>query len=162
MPFGTETTYARESDNSAIGQWWNIKLKRGLTGYDQRASKWFQSIDRDQALAFALYTQDHGTLKLTAQCFPLLPEEPKVVTLELKLDGRWVLVDKEHVQYPGWSVHFRLEDWDASKNIPYRLSLGVLSKFEGLVRADPIKKDTIVVGSLNCNSPVDKLSLIHI
>ena len=70
VPFGTETIYARESDNAAIGQWWNVKLERGLTGYDQRALKWFQSIDRDQALAFALYTQDHGVLKLTAQCFP--------------------------------------------------------------------------------------------
>ena len=29
-PFGKETTYARESDNAAIGEWWNVKLKRGL------------------------------------------------------------------------------------------------------------------------------------
>jgi hypothetical protein len=56
-PFGKETKYAQESDNAAIGEWWNVKLKRGLTGYDQRASKWFQSVDRDQALAFALYTK---------------------------------------------------------------------------------------------------------
>ena len=155
-PFGKETKYARESDNAAIGEWWNVKLERGLTGYDQRASKWFQSVDRDQALAFALYTQDHGVLKLTAQCFPLLPDEPKVVSLEFKEDGQWVLFQKQAVQYPGWSVHFRVDDWDAAKNVPYRLSLGDLSEFEGLVRADPMSKDTIVVGSLNCNSPVDK------
>ena len=79
-PFGNETKFARESDNAAIGEWWDVKLKGGLTGYDQRASKWFQSVERDQALAFALYTQDHGVLKLTAQCFPWLPDEPKVVS----------------------------------------------------------------------------------
>ena len=102
----------------------------------QRASKWFQSVERDQALAFALYTQDHGVLKLTAQCFPLLPDEPKVVRLEFKIEDKWISIDKQPVQYPGWSVHFRVDGWDASKNVPYRLSLGDLSEFEGLVRAD--------------------------
>ena len=136
-PFGKETKYARESDNAAIGKWWDLKLKGGLTGYDQRASKWFQSVERDQALAFALYTQDHGVLKLTAQCFPLLPDEPKVVSLEFKVEDKWISIDQQPVQYPGWSVHFRVDDWDGSKNVPYRLSLGNLSKFEGLVRADP-------------------------
>ena len=155
-PFGDETKYARESENAAIGEWWDVKLKRGLTGYDQRASKWFQSIERDQTLAFALYTQDHGVLKLTAQCFPLLPDEPKVVSLEFKVQDRWILIDEQPVQYPGWSVHFRVDAWDGSMNVPYRLSLGNLSEFKGLVRADPIEKDTIVVASLNCNSPVDK------
>ena len=30
-PFGKETKYARESDNAAIGEWWDLKLKGGLT-----------------------------------------------------------------------------------------------------------------------------------
>ena len=119
-PFGKETKYARESDNAATGEWWNVKLKGGLTGYDQRASKWFQSVERDQALAFALYTQDHSVLKLTAQCFPLLPDEPKVVSLEFKVEDKWISIDQQPVQYPGWSVHFRVDDWDGSKNVPYR------------------------------------------
>ena len=51
-PFGKETKYARESDNAAIGEWWDLKLKGGLTGYDQRASKWFQSVDRDPLILY--------------------------------------------------------------------------------------------------------------
>ena len=155
-PFGDNTDYALESDNAAVGQWWHAKLDRGMTGYDRRAAEWFQSIDRKDVLAFALYTHDHKVLKLSAQCFPLLPDEPKVISLELKINNQWVAVQSQPVVYPGWSAHFRIEDWDSSKNVAYRLSLGELSSFGGLIRRDPRDKDSILIASLNCNSPVDK------
>ena len=155
-PFGEGTDYALESDNAAVGQWWDAKLDRGMTGYDRRAAEWFQSIDRKNVLAFALYTHDHKVLKLSAQCFPLLPDEPKEISLELKINKKWVEVQRQPIVYPGWSAHFRIENWDASKNVAYRLSLGELSSFEGLIRRDPRDKDSILVASLNCNSPVDK------
>lgn len=155
-PFGADTKYARESENATTGMWWMAKLGRGMTGYDQRAAEWFQSVDREQALAFALYTHDHGVLKISAQCFPLLPDEPKVVFLDFKEGDQWVVNQKQPVLYPGWSVHFRVEAWDASKDVSYRLRLGDLSKFEGVIRRDPKDKATIVVASLNCNSPVDR------
>ena len=155
-PFGDNTDYALESDNAAVGRWWDAKLDRGMTGYDRRAAEWFQSIDRNNVLAFALYTHDHKVLKLSAQCFPLLPDEPKVISLELKINNQWVAVQTQPVVYPGWSAHFRIEDWDSSKNVAYRLSLGELSSFGGLIRRDPRDKDSILIASLNCNSPVDK------
>lgn len=155
-PFGDNTDYALESDNAAVGRWWDAKLDRGMTGYDRRAAEWFQSIDRSNVLAFALYTHDHKVLKLSAQCFPLLPDEPKVISLELKINNQWVAVQSQPVVYPGWSAHFRIEDWDSSKNVAYRLSLGELSSFGGLIRRDPRDKDSILIASLNCNSPVDK------
>ena len=155
-PFGSATQYAREAENAAIGEWWNAELGRGYTGYDAKAAEWFQSIERDKALAFAIYTRDHGVLKLTAQCFPLLPEEPKTITLEFKENGKWIEAQEQPVLYPGWSAHFCLKDWDASKDVPYRLKLGELSEFEGLIRKDPREKETVVLASLNCNSPKDK------
>lgn len=153
-PFGTDTKYAREAENAATGEWWKAELDRGMTGYDRKAAEWFQSIERDEALAFALYTQDHGVLKLTAQCFPLLPDEPKTISLQLHRDSEWVTVQEQPVLYPGWSAHFRVEGWDDSEDVPYRLKLGELSEFEGLIRKDPVNQDTIVVASLNCNSPL--------
>ena len=39
------------------------------------------NIERNQVIAFALYTYDVGTLKLTAQLYPLLPEESREVRL---------------------------------------------------------------------------------
>ena len=152
-PFGDDTRWAKNSDNASIGKWWKKEFKKGN---EKKASEWFQSIDRKKAMAFALYTHDHGVLKITAQSFPLKPDEPKTVTLEFKVNGKWEKAQEQALLYPGWSAHFRIENWDNSKEVPYRVRLGNLSSFEGLIRKDPKNKETIVVGSLNCNSPRDE------
>lgn len=164
-PFGLEDLPARDADNAAIGAWWNPVSERAGENdtrsknnrvKDLSAREWFQSVPREDALAFVLYTQDDGVLKITAQCFPLLPEEPKSVVLEFQRDGKWVKADEQPVQYPGWSTHFRVETWDGSRDVAYRLSLGELSRFEGLVRKDPQEKEVIVVANMSCNSPRDR------
>ncbi len=110
-------------------------------------------VPRDEVVAFALYTQSRGTLKLTAQLFPLLPEEERSVRLELQgKDGEWSVAGTEAVIELGWSAHFRVEDWDSSADVRYRVRHGKAALFEGLIRRDPIDKDTIVVGNLSCNS----------
>ncbi len=155
MPFGDQTKWAKSSDNSAVGEWWNAVFTNSWQRYEKLAVKWFNAIDRSEAMAFALYTHDAGVLKITGQCFPLLPDEPKSVTLEFMKMGAWQAVETVPVLYPGWSVHFRVENWDSSRDVRYRLRLGDLSSFEGLIRKDPIDKDEIVVGVLSCNSPKD-------
>lgn len=150
-PFGDADKKAKISDNLAIGKWWEYE------GSDaNRAGRWFTERPRDKALAFAIYTHDHGVLKITAQCFPLLPEEPKTVVLEFFRDGEWGAVDQQAVNYPGWDCQFRVEGWDDRVDVPYRLRLGELSSFEGLIRKDPVDKDVIVVASMSCNSPHDE------
>jgi len=155
-PFGDADRWAKKSDKLAIGEWWKKPTGPAKNDRWKEARQWIQTIDRKKALAFALYAHHEGVLKLTAQCFPLLPDEPKSVVLEFKRDGKWVQADEQPVQYPGWDVHFRVNNWDASKNVDYRLRLGKVSSFEGLVRKDPIDKDTIVVANMSCNSPKDK------
>lgn len=155
-PFGEDTVWAKGSDDTAVGEWWKAEFKKvHKRDHHPRASEWFKTVDRSKAVAFAFYTHDHGVLKVTAQCFPLLPEEPKVLTLEFKSEGQWTKVQEQPVLYPGWSGHFRLEGWDDSKDVNYRIRLGDVSAFEGLIRKDPKGKDTIVVATLNCNSSWD-------
>ena len=72
--------------------------------------------------------------------------------LEFKRGGKWVEVAKAEVHYPGWDAHFRIEKWDNTKNVPYRVLHGEKAKFEGLVRRYPSDKDEIVVANLSCNS----------
>ncbi len=151
FPFGSGYRKAKDSDNLATGKWWELEGEEEAAGRE-----WIQSRPREQTLAFALYTHDNGILKLNAQCFPLLPEEPKSVILDFQINGEWVQQDKQPVLYPGWDVHFRITDWDASRDVPYRLRLGNLSTFEGLIRKDPVDKETIVVASMSCNSPRDR------
>ena len=156
-PFGDDTEWARDADNLAIGEWWKVDPSTvgKRSGGANKKGGWFKEVERSEALAFALYTHDNGVLKITAQCFPLYPEEPKSVMLELKQDGEWKKVQEQPVVYPGWSVHFRVGNWDSGKDVPYRVRLGEVSSFEGLIRKDPKDKESIVVASLNCNSPQD-------
>lgn len=113
-------------------------------------------VPRDQVVAFALYTHDHGVLKLSAQLFPLKPGEPREVRLELYTDGAWREAARAPVQYPGWSAHFRIEPWDSSRAVPSRVRHGEAAVFEGAIRRDPIDKDTIVVASMSCDSNHDR------
>jgi hypothetical protein len=129
-------------DSDATGEWWK---KRG--NKEPRLM-----VERDQVVAFALYTHDHSVLKLTAQLYPLLPEETRDVRLELNRDGNWKEVAIEQVNELGWSAHFRINDWDHSQVVPYRVLHGETASFEGLIRRDPSDKEEIVVGNLSCNS----------
>ena len=139
QPFGPDFP---NLDSDATGQWWEER-----DGQPPRLM-----VDRDDVLAFALYTHDRGVLKLTAQLYPLLPQESRRVRLELYRDGGWREVAAEDVVELGWSAHFRIQDWDSTQNVRYRLRHGERASFEGLIRRDPIDKDVIVVGSLSCNS----------
>jgi hypothetical protein len=109
-------------------------------------------VARDQVVAFALYTCDRGILKLTAQLFPLKPDEDRLARLEVQRDGKWVQVLTAPVVYPGWSAHFRVENWDSTRDVPYRVRHGEAAMFQGLIRRDPIDRDEIVVANLSCNS----------
>ena len=162
--FGTDTGYARGADETATGRWFekseaDFPGKAGEKKRHFKMIKWFKERPRDKAIGFCLYTVDHGTLKLTAQCFPLLPKEPKTVTLEVMRGGKWQAIQEQPVQYPGWSAHFRVENWDHSVDTPYRARLGELASFTGLVRKNASDKDSITVASTSCNSPYDEIRL---
>jgi hypothetical protein len=112
----------------------------------------FVRVPRDQVVGFALYTHDNGVLKLSAHLYPLKPDEEREVRLELKEDGAWMEAAKAPVIYPGWSANFRIEPWDSTKSVPYRVRHGESAVFEGLIRKDPLDKDVITVASLSCDS----------
>lgn len=109
-------------------------------------------VPRNEVICFGIYTTQNNVMKMTAQLFPLYPKETREVRLELKQDGKWKELAKEKVNDIGWSATFRIEDWDDSKDVPYRLRHGKNAVFEGLIRKNPINKEEIVVASLNCNS----------
>ncbi|MCA9099093.1 MAG: hypothetical protein KDA36_11925, partial [Planctomycetaceae bacterium] len=143
LPFGEEFP---NLDSLAVGKWWNRRTPKGPNPPPP------MDVPRDQAIPFALYTVHNGILKLTAQLYPLRPEEPRTVRLEVQRDGNWTEIAQADVLYPGWSAHFRIENWDSSKSVPYRVLHGDLASFAGLIRRDPQDKDSIVVANMSCNS----------
>lgn len=116
----------------------------------------FVRVPRDQVVGFAVYTHDNGVLKMTAQLYPLMPDEPREVRLEFWEDGNWKEVARAPVIYPGWSAHFRIEPWDNTRRVRYRVCHGKAASFEGVIRPDPRDKDEIVVASLSCDSNADR------
>ena len=133
-------------DTLAINDWWNrannpiIDLKVG----------------RDSVIAFGIYTVSNNTLKLSAQLYPLYPEESREVRLEIEENGEWKEVQRQNVNDLGWSALFRVENWDDTKDVKYRLLHGKKSTFEGLIRKDPKDKSEIVLAALSCNSNKDR------
>jgi 3',5'-cyclic AMP phosphodiesterase CpdA len=142
-PFGKEFP---NLDSLATGEWWTKAPKKAANAPPP------MDVPRDQVVAFALYTHDRGVLKLTAQLYPLKPGEERTARLEFQRGGKWVEAAKEPVQYPGWSAHFRVEKWDATESVPYRVRHGDKAVFEGVIRRDPVDKDVIVVANMSCNS----------
>jgi hypothetical protein len=150
QPFGPDYPTL---DGRATGEWWSKDPAAPTKQKKQnQPPPTAMDVPRDQVVAFALYTADAGVLKLTAQLFPLKPGEPREARLEFFRDGRWVEALRAPVIYPGWSAHFRVEKWDASADVRYRVRHGDRASFEGLVRRDPREKNEIVVASLSCNS----------
>ncbi len=133
-------------DNLCTGRWWERKPSKIV---DLR-------VPRDQVIAFGIYTTDRGVLKLSAQLYPLYPEETREVRLELLGDGAWEEVARAQVNDIGWSALFRIEKWDSSRDVDYRLRHGDKATFEGRIRRDPADKNEIVVAALSCNSNQDR------
>ena len=100
------------------------------------------------------HTLSRDTLKMTAQLLPTGPGDEAFVRLELREKGRWRRVASEAIVTPGWTAHFRLDEWPSERDVPYRLTHrfeGGESVIEGTVPHDPVEKDELVLGALSCN-----------
>ncbi|MGI8672381.1 MAG: hypothetical protein ACR2LU_07210 [Luteitalea sp.] len=156
MPFGPEYP---QLDSQTTGEWWASRGSAGTptparrVGQQQQVAQIIDlDVPREQVVAFALYTHEAGVLKLTAQLYPLRPDEARAARLEVEREGAWTEVATAPVRYPGWSAHFRVEQWDATRTVPYRVRHGAKATFQGTIRRDPIDKHEIVVANMSCNS----------
>jgi len=139
-------------DLYCVNDWWN----HAKTIKNDAKKIVDVDVPRDQVICFGIYTTQNKVMKMSAQLFPLYPNETREVRLELKKNGKWVEVAKAKVNDLGWSALFRIEKWDETKDVAYRLRHGQNAVFEGLIRKKPVNKEEIVVASLNCSSNRDR------
>jgi len=109
-------------------------------------------VSRDDLLCFALYTVNNNVLKLTAQLYPLVETDDRTVRLETRQGGKWKQVARAKVVEKGWTATFRVENWDTSRNIEYRVAHGKAACYTGTVLKDPVDKETITVAVFTGNS----------
>ena len=133
-------------DTISTNDWWN-RMPNPIIDVN---------VKRENVLAFGIYTISNNTLKLTAQLFPLYPYETREVRLEIYENNKWIEIQKKKINDLGWATTFRIENWDSSKNIKYRLLHGKKASFEGLIRKDPIDKNEIILAAFSCNSNKDR------
>ncbi len=96
------------------------------------------------------YTLSDRTLTMTAQLMPLGEADPDTARLEIESGDDWRAVAEAPVIAPGWTATFRVDQWDASRDTPYRVVYAGRS-WSGTVRRDPVDRETIVVAGFTGN-----------
>lgn len=133
------------------------------------AETWPVKLDvpKEKCIAFTVYTLHNGTLKMTAQLYPLAEGVDRMVRLQVEKEGGWKDVAQTKVSeasygFPQenlkrWTAHFRVNDWDDTQNWKYRVvAAGGPASYEGTIRKDPVDKQTIVVAAFTGNSKHDR------
>lgn len=133
-------------DTIATNDWWNRQPNPIID----------VNVPREDVIAFGIYTVSNRVLKLSAQLFPLYPNESREIILLVLKDGKWNTVQSQTINDIGWSALFRVENWDDTKDISYKLSHGDKASYQGVIRKNPIDKSEIKLAALSCNSNKDR------
>jgi hypothetical protein len=108
-------------------------------------------------ILFAMHTLSRRVLKMTAQLAPL--DDPALeLQLQVRRGNAWRTVSSGRPDPMSRTVHYRLPNWDDSRDTPYQLVLkrkdekgkDVEHTYAGVVRKDPRDKAKITVAALTC------------
>lgn len=149
----SKPAFGEELDTLSQGEWWKkdpTKVLNWNKGEDSVIKD--LKVAREDVIAFGVYTVHRKKLKLTAQLFPLYPNEDKQVQLEIERSGEWVKIASEEINKVGWSALFQIENWDDSRAWKYRLRHGTKASYEGTIRKNPLDQARFSVAVLSCNS----------
>lgn len=111
-------------------------------------------------ILFSQYTSSFGILKLTAQMPPIGSDDEQQVRLDVQRGGEWQRIASEPIAPDTCIAAFRVESWDATVDVPYRLVYLAKAKdgtrsehrWEGLVRRDPVDQPVLTVADVSCNT----------
>lgn len=109
-------------------------------------------VPAEEKICFALYTVHENTLKMTAQLYPFMGNELRTTRLEIERDGQWITVDEADVTYPGWTSHFRVTNWDDTREYHYRVVHQDKAYYEGVIQKNPVDQEEVVVAAFTGNS----------
>ncbi len=112
---------------------------------------------RSGPILFAMYGLNRGLLKLTAQMAPVATNGG-TVKLATACAGAWKSVADSPIDRESRTAHFRVTDWQAQADTPYRLSYSWAGSdgskhthhYYGTIKREPIENDKLNVASLSC------------
>ena len=109
-------------------------------------------VTRDKVICFALYTVHNKVLKITAQFYPLEKGESREARLEIKRDEKWINIGNADIIERGWTAPFRINNWDDTQQVPYRIKHGKEASYEGIIQKNPANKTEFVIVGFTGNS----------
>ena len=105
-------------------------------------------------LLFNQYTVTRKTLKMSVQCAPL-EDGAHEAELQTRNGAAWRTVARAAVDPVASVALFRVDNWDESKDVPYRVQLthdGRRHTLTGTIAHAPHEKAKLVIGALTCQN----------
>lgn len=110
-------------------------------------------------LLFSQYTLSGGVLKLSVQLPPIGAGDAQTVRLQTRAGADWRNAGEARIHPEARLAAFRIEQWDATRDVPYRLAYTLQFKdgrkeehhWTGTVRRDPTDAATLSVLDVSCN-----------
>ncbi len=106
----------------------------------------------EDRICFPMYTVHDQVLKMTVLFYPLDTHEPLETQLEQWTGEKWDKIAEAKIVYPGYTAHFRVENWDDTREVRYRVNHNNTAFEEGIIRKNPEEKDEVVVAAFTCNA----------
>lgn len=110
-------------------------------------------------IMWSQYTLSRGTVKLTAQMAPIGESDGQEVELLVKRK-KWHKVGTAEIDPMSRTATFKVENWDASTDVPYKLVYKMMSpgnklkeyEWSGTIRKEPLDKEDVVVAGFTGNN----------
>ncbi|MGC9341137.1 MAG: alkaline phosphatase D family protein [Bacteroidales bacterium] len=108
-------------------------------------------------ILWTMHTLSKGTVKMMALLPPIGENDNQQVSLQLNENGNWKTVATEQIEPDSRTAVFKLENWDAAKDVEYRVEYIERGKdgtempdyYEGTIRKDPVDRP-LKFGGLTC------------
>lgn len=107
-------------------------------------------------LLFNQYTVSRRTLKMGVQCAPLEAGAHEA-ELQTRRGAAWRTVARAAVDPMAAVAQFRVDNWDETKDTPYRVVLrhdGQRHTLAGTIAHNPMEKPRLVIGALTCQNDI--------
>lgn len=130
--------------------WLTTKDGKRHGAYFVRVTRLPASVAGAVSILWTQYASNDGVLKLLAHT-DLNPLEPADATavLEVQENGQWQELAQAKVDALTAMASFRLEGWDTSKRVNYRVSIGK-SSLEGEFRQEPRERNVVKLMAVAC------------
>ena len=110
-------------------------------------------------ILFVHYTLSRGVMKMNAQMPPVGLEDDRTVRLDVRRGEAWEPAAEAKIDPDARTATFRVAEWDASADTPYRVVYFLTDAaeplehtFEGTVRRDPVDQAEVTIADISCNA----------